>query len=183
MTVCLTDERKAAIKEAYIKLVRKESRTIREVARVVGLMTASFPGIKYGPLHFPDLECCKSRAVKESKGSYDCTMKLDALALCDVQWGNDNIDLSDNGIYQDLSLTMTTDASTFEWGATLDSIRTGAALSYEESLEHINVLELTAVLFGLKSLIKQTNKHVKILCDNTTAVHTINNMGHLDYPL
>ena len=62
-------------------------------------------------------------------------------------------------------------------GATLDSIRTGGALSYEESLEHINVLELTAVLFGLKPLIKQTNKHVKILCDNTTAVHTINNMG------
>ena len=39
------------------------------------------------------------------------------------------------------------------------------------------MLELTPVLFGLKSLIKQTNKHVKILCDNTTAVHTINNMG------
>ena len=72
---------------------------------------------------------------------------------------------------------MTTDASTFGWGATLNSIRTGGALSYEESLEHINVLELTAVLFGLKSLIKQTNKHVSILCDNTTAVHTISNMG------
>ena len=62
-------------------------------------------------------------------------------------------------------------------GATLNSVRTGRALSYEESLELINVLELTAVLFGLKSLIKQTNKHMKILYDNTTAVHTINNMG------
>ena len=141
-------------------------------------MTASFPGLKYGPLHFRDLQRCKSRAVKESKGSYDCTMKLDGLALCDVQWWIDNIDLSDNEIYQDPpSLTMTTDASTFGWGATLNSIRTGGELSYEESLEHINVLELIAVLFGLKSLIKRTNKHVKILCDNTTAVHTINNMG------
>ena len=43
------------------------------------------------------------------------------------------------------SLAMTTDASTFVWGATLDSVRTGGELSYEESLEHINVLELTAV--------------------------------------
>ena len=80
-----------------------------------------------------------------------------------MQWWIDNINLSDSEIYQDPpSLTMTTDASTFEWGgggggATLDSIRTAGALSYEESLEHINVLELTAVLFGLKSLIKQTN--------------------------
>ena len=62
-------------------------------------------------------------------------------------------------------------------GATLDSIRFGGALSYEESLEHINLLELTSVLFGFKSLIKQTNKQLKILCANTTAVHTINHMG------
>ena len=55
------------------------------------------------------LEHCKSRAVKESKVSYDCTMKQDALALCDVQW-IDSIDLSDNEIYQDSSsLTMTTE--------------------------------------------------------------------------
>ena len=117
MKVCLTDVRKVAIKEACIKLVKIGSPTIREVSRVIGLMTASFPGVKYGPLHFRDLERCKSRAVKESKGSYDCTMKLDGLALCDMQWWIDNIDLSDNEIYQDPpSLTMTTDASTFGWG-------------------------------------------------------------------
>ena len=39
------------------------------------------------------------------------------------------------------------------------------------------MLKLTVILFDLKSLIKQTSKHVKILRDNTTAVHTINNMG------
>ena len=84
-------------------------------------------------------------------------------ALCDVQWWIDNIRLSDNEIYQDPpSLTMTTDASTFGWGATLNSIRTGGELLYEESLEHINVLELIAVLFGLKSLIKQTNKQINM---------------------
>ena len=33
MKVCLTDVRKVAIKKACIKLVRKESHTIREVAR------------------------------------------------------------------------------------------------------------------------------------------------------
>ena len=43
---------------------------------------------------------------------------------------------------------------------------------------HINVLKLKAVYFGLKSLrrdLKET--HIKILSDNTTAVHGINNMG------
>ena len=76
----------------------------------------------------PSLERCKSRAAKESKGSYDCTMKLDGLALCDVQWWIDKIDLLENEIYQDpLSLTMTTDASTFGCGATLNSVRTGGS--------------------------------------------------------
>ena len=39
------------------------------------------------------------------------------------------------------------------------------------------MLELPAVLFGLKSLVAQRGIHVKILCDNTTSVHTFNNMG------
>ena len=90
----------------------------------------------------------------------------------------ENIDSSGNDIYhENPSLSLTTDASKSGWGATLNSLRTGGTLSYEESLEYINVLELIAVLFGLQSLIKQSNIHVKVLCDNTTAVHTINNMA------
>ena len=43
---------------------------------------------------------------------------------------------------------------------------------------HFNVLELIAVLFGLKSLhshLRQT--HIKVLSDKTAAVCAINNMG------
>ena len=43
---------------------------------------------------------------------------------------------------------------------------------------HINVLELKAILFGLRSLCDHIcDSHIKILSDNTTAVHCINNMG------
>ena len=45
-------------------------------------------------------------------------------------------------------------------------------------LSHINVLELKAVLFGLKALCEKfKDTHIKVLTDNTTAVHTINKMG------
>ena len=105
-------------------------------------------------------------------------MYLNEAAKRDVQWWLKNIDSADNDIYhENPSLSLTTDASKSGWGATLNSLRTGGTLSYEESLEHINVLDLIAVLFGLQSLIKQSKIHVKVLCDNTTAVHTINNMG------
>ena len=51
-------------------------------------------------------------------------------------------------------------------------------MSYEEAREHINVLEFTAILFVMKSLITRENIHVKLLCDNTTAVHMVKNMGN-----
>ena len=50
--------------------------------------------------------------------------------------------------------------------------------SEEESKEHINVLELRAILFGLKCLTKnREGVHVLILSDNTTAVASVNKMG------
>ena len=50
--------------------------------------------------------------------------------------------------------------------------------SIEEKQLHINVLELKAVLFSILSLMPNLQEvHMMIICDNTTAVHTINNMG------
>ena len=47
---------------------------------------------------------------------------------------------------------------------------------------HINVLGLKAILFGHRSLYDHIcDSHMKILSDNTTAVHCINNMGSCRY--
>ena len=44
--------------------------------------------------------------------------------------------------------------------------------------EHINVLELKAILFGLKVLGKGLTKvYIKVLTDNSTAVACIKNFG------
>ena len=39
------------------------------------------------------------------------------------------------------------------------------------------VIELKAILFGMKSLVRVRNTHVKILSDNTAPVHAIDRMG------
>ena len=41
---------------------------------------------------------------------------------------------------------------------------------------HINAKELLAVKFSLKTFVKVSDAHVKLLSDNTTTVHGINNM-------
>ena len=42
---------------------------------------------------------------------------------------------------------------------------------------HINWLELSAVLFGVKCFVHSHNCLVKVFCDNSTAVTYINNLG------
>ena len=50
--------------------------------------------------------------------------------------------------------------------------------TFDECNCHINVLRLKAVYFGLKTLCRDLKEtHIKILTDNTTAVHGINKMG------
>ena len=64
------------------------------------------------------------------------------------------------------------------WGAISNSMSAKSVFTINECNCHINVLELKAVYFGLKILCTDLMEtHIKILTDNTTAVHGINNMG------
>ena len=63
------------------------------------------------------------------------------------------------------------------WDAISNSISAKGVFSFDERNCHINVLELKAAYLGLKSLCRDLKEtHIKILTDNTTAVHGINNM-------
>ena len=62
------------------------------------------------------------------------------------------------------------------WGAHTDNLETRGKW-HQSELEHINVLELKAILFGLKSLCKLYNKHIRIRTDSTTALAYVKNMG------
>ena len=63
------------------------------------------------------------------------------------------------------------------WGSCCEGLRTGGLFS-EEEREHINVLEVIAIYFGLQALCQNTrNTYIKVLTDNTSAAGAINNMG------
>ena len=75
------------------------------------------------------------------------------------------------------SSSLTTDASKKRWGAILDSNKPNGLWSISESLVHVNVQGLKAILFGLRALVNQNGLHIKVLSDNTTAVNGVNKMG------
>ena len=57
----------------------------------------------------------------------------------------------------------------------MESNSTGDLFSTSEMKEHINFLELKAILFGLKALAKGLTKiYITVLTDNSTAVACIN---------
>ena len=75
-------------------------------------------------------------------------------------------------------LVIQSDASNSGWGAVRDKITTGGRWTYCEQMEHINVLELQAAYFALKSLCGlESELYIQIQLDNSTAVAYINNMG------
>ena len=74
----------------------------------------------------------------------------------------------------------------FEHVIPMDASLVGCPLEeigHGECKYHINYLEMLAVYLGLQTFAKdKAHTHIRIMCDNTTAVNIINNMGtsHLD---
>ena len=81
------------------------------------------------------------------------------------------------------SLVLTSDASQSGWGATLPPHRVSGTWSLEDSLVHINSLELKAVFLALKSLEGLVaGQSLLIRSDNTTVVSYINFQGGTHSP-
>ena len=63
-------------------------------------------------------------------------------------------------------------------GAEYKRMSTGGMWTESEATNHINYLEMLAILLGLQTFAKNMNStHVRIMCDNTSAVNIINDMG------
>ena len=179
MQVSLTPERALKLKEACENLLATASPCIRNVAQVLGLMSSSFPGVMYGPLHHKFLEMNKTQALKIHHGNFDKNMSLSQEAITDLKWWVDALPTAYNPInHGDPQVTMTTDASLIGWGCCLDTVTTGGNWTPEEAQHDINYFEILAVFLALKSFSNTVSgKHIKLMVDNTTAVSTTNQMG------
>ena len=179
MTVRLTPEKAGNVASFCRSILEAQSCTIREIARAVGLMVLSFPGVTYGPLRYRDLENDKITALKAHKWDYEKSVVLSEQAKSDLHWWVANIYTSFGAIsHEKPSLVLHTDASETGWGAVHDDSHTGGQWTCNESEAHINYLELIAAYFGLKSFFKKCSSvHIRLIIDNTTAVYTLNNMG------
>lgn len=179
MTVSLPERRRLKIMDACESLLDKGKEKIREVARVTGLMVAATSAVTLGRLHYRKLEREKISALKHEKGNFDKMMEVTKDMTVDLTWWIHNSTIHNRRIFRGgTDLDLYTDASNTGWGGHLNEHTTGGSWSLEEQQLHINALELKAVLIALQTFRTELkDKHIRVFCDNTTAMTYINEMG------
>ena len=180
MTVSLSKRKTEHIKSKINTLLSKSIITITELASVIGTLVSALPAAPLGRLHYRSLEMLKIEQLLLSRGNYTAKIcELPSLVIKDLHWWLENIDISaQNIIKPKVDLILETDASEAGWGANDGNTPIGGRWE-TISNQHINYLELKAIYYGLRAYLKvHLNKeHIQIMCDNTTAVAYINNMG------
>ena len=76
MSVTYTSEKRGKSIESCKRFLKKDSFTIRELSSLIGTLTSTFPGNKFGPLYHRKLDKCKILGLKKTKGSSDTLIKL-----------------------------------------------------------------------------------------------------------
>jgi len=118
MTIRLPPVKAATVQQACENLFNQDNPTIGKVARVIGLIVSSFPGVQFGELHYRYLEHNEIEAPQAHKGDYDAFMTLSQEGRADLHWLVQNVTSSFRNIMPtDPDFILTTDASNTGWGA------------------------------------------------------------------
>lgn len=184
MSLCLPVDKRNKISKLINIYLTLPKCTIREFSKLIGVLVAACPAIKYGWLYTRSLERAKFLALQQND-DYSTKIKLPKDILPDLRWWNTNITSSNNSLrtQDQFMLEIFSDASKTGWGAFCNGDRVNGGWKDSELSLHINYLELLAVFMGLKCFAKNlSNGSILLRVDNTTAICYINRMGGIQFP-
>ena len=119
------------------------------------------------------------QALKSHHENFDADIRLSKYATTDITQWIETLDYSSGFLSLPLfQVTIFSDASPLGWGAVLGDVSTCGRWFPSELDHHINIREILAAYFTVKSFTSQIeNKHIRLMVDNTTPVAVINHMG------
>ena len=180
MTVTLTDQKKQCIHNLACQILSKERVTIADLAQFIGKLVASEPGFTHAPLHYKEIEIFKNMQVSLHKGNYKAVVSLSGPIKMQIKWWQDNVfHLCRNVFVPSPEHVIESDASNTGWGGIYNNGCTAnGQWSHEEIQFHINYRELKGAQFMLQTFCDELkDTHIRLKCDNTTAVACINRMA------
>ena len=130
-------------------------------------------------MHHRQLELDKIKALCANKEHFDSSMTLSTQSREESTWWvNHTLTASKPICHGNPDLILTTDASNQGWGPICEETSSGGFWNCEEQRNHINYLELQALLLRLQSLcVDCSGKNILVQSDDTSTVSYINAMG------
>ncbi|KAJ8967700.1 hypothetical protein NQ317_004200 [Molorchus minor] len=183
MTIRLPEKRIENILSRLTVFRQKRKCKIRDFAKIIGILIATKPAVKYGWLHLKNMERKKYIALSQNQGNYNADMIIPDYLQQEFLWWLENIKNSSKNIREkSYSMEMFSDASKTGWGATSEGKIAHGFWNATEHKYHINYLELLAAFYALKSLAKhKSDVNILLRIDNVTAIANINKMGSVRY--
>jgi hypothetical protein len=170
---------RVAIKNLIRDIQLRKQISIRQVARVIGLIVSILPAVKYGKLHYRALERAKIAALAGS-GDFERKCRWPRWCLDDLKWWRASPRGWKNSFESKVpTITVITDASLQGWGAIWDDREIFGPWESECEDRIDELLELMAILFAVECWADEwpTGSVIQLWCDNQVGVSYIQNMG------
>lgn len=180
MELSLPAEKIKKIRAESRRLLEAERITGRALSRLIGKMNAANQVIPPAPLFYRHLQMDLAAALRISGQDYETVLSLSPESKEELDWWDTEM-VKWNGktvLSTEPDMVIESDASNLGWGASCQDTSTGGPWSEEESLWHINCLELLAATLALKTFAKsKRGLSVLLKTDSSTVVAYINNQG------
>ena len=181
MTIKLTERKHKSLLDLISKGLRTSPMTIRFLAKIIGSIVSVLPASIPGNLHFRGLERFKTKKLIESNKNWNAKIKLSPKCIQELNWwlkylskGTPSKSLTTSRPSKDFF----SDSSDRGWGATINGKSAHGQFSTKQQRLSINVKELLAIYYGLRSLKAEiTGSCVLCFCDNSSAVSCLARMG------
>jgi hypothetical protein len=153
---------------------------LRDVASILGNFTWAIPTIPFAQSHYRSMQRFYIVESQKALGNLNVRCCLSPESRLDLEWWVANLEkvngkeffpkIPDLEIYSDASMT--------GWGAICNGVTTRGPWTADQTLMHINSLELLGALYALQSFVKDSRGlSVKMYLDNSTTVCYINKGG------
>ena len=181
MRAYMTEKKTEKLLGAIESCLRKDRITIRELASLKGRIEATGFANPHAKLFSKRLEIQKTEALRSKGFDYEASLVLVDECREDLEAVRRLLP----GVSAPLRIpppdeVLKSDSSGKGWGIfrPQSGARGGGQWTEEEKTDHINVLELKACLFALKSFCaKRSNEHIRLVTDNSCAMYCIRRQG------
>ena len=180
MSVSLPQGKREKLMDLCRDVQRQKQVGLKNLAEFVGHLVSACPAVPFGLLYTRELESLKTEKLVETDGMYTGKVCLSQDAHSDIEWWKRVLPTASALIRTDTyDLEIATDASRSGYGINFQGKETWGYWSEKEKEScHINELELTAVLYTLRSFRDLVSgKTILFRIDNITAVAYVNKLG------